>query len=171
MTDTPPYRIRSATARDAPKIAAIYAPYVRDTVITFEFEAPSADEFAARMATGDGRYPWLVAEGASGILGYAYASVFRARPAYRNTAESTVYIDQSARHRGIGRALMEALLAELRHRAFHRVIAGVTLPSDASVRLHERLGFTKVGVFREVGRKFDQWHDVGFWELPLAGTV
>jgi phosphinothricin acetyltransferase len=165
-------RIRSARADDAPEVAAIYAPVVEGTPISFEYTPPDAGEMAARIARAQERYPWIVAERNGALAGYAYASEFRARPAYRWTVETTVYVAAAARHSGVGHALMNDLLARLRAQGFHMAIAGITLPNPASQRLHEALGFTPVGRFRDAGHKFGAWHAVGFWELqlqPLAG--
>jgi phosphinothricin acetyltransferase len=160
--------IRAAGIEDAGAMLAIYAPYVIDTAISFEVEPPSLEDFRGRVARGTVSYPWYVAERAAdrAVVGYAYAGEFRARAAYRFTAETTVYVARGAHRSGIGRALMQTLLPELSRRGFHRVIAGVTLPNAASVGLHESLGFRPVGVFEEVGFKFGAWHAVGFWQLP-----
>lgn len=163
--------IRDATPEDAESVSSIYAPYVSDTVISFEAEPPTAEEMLTRMGRTTDRLPWLVMEdpnSQSALLGYAYATQFRSREAYRNTAESTVYVRRDVHRQGVGRALMLSLLERLRVAEFHRVIAGVTLPNEGSVGLHESLGFRQVGVFTEMGRKFDRWLDVGFWELELS---
>lgn len=159
--------IRTATTDDAAACAGIYAPIVRDTPISFEFDVPDAAEFAARIARVQRSDPWLVAVVDERVVGYAYSTAFRARAAYAGTRETTVYVRDDHQGTGIGSALMVSLLDELRGRGAHSAIAGIALPNDGSVALHERLGFTPVGVFREVGRKFDSWHDVGFWELLL----
>lgn len=160
--------IRDATPADAANVLAIYAPYVIETCISFEMEPPSVDEMQQRMLGATDRLPWLVMQRGSEIMGYAYATQFRARKAYENTAESSVYVGQSYQRQGVGRRLMEELLNRLRTAKFHRVIAGATLPNAGSAGLHERLGFHSVGVFTQVGYKFDQWRDVGFWELRLG---
>ena len=165
--------IRSATEADGEALAAIYAPAILDSPASFEEFPPDGAEMARRVAATVPTHPYLVAEAAGEgdapdqVLGYAYASVFRARKAYERTAETSVYLAAEAQGQGLGRKLMEALLAELRERRFHRVIAGATLPNPASVALHQSLGFQFVGVFKEVGFKFGTWHDVGFWELGL----
>ena len=123
-----------------------------------------------RMQRATDRFPWLVLERGSEILSYAYATQLRARAAYRNSAESSVYISQQHQRQGIGRMLMEELIARLRTAGHHRVIAGATLPNPGSAGLHEGLGFKPVGVFSEIGYKFGQWHDVGFWELKFSET-
>ncbi len=162
-----PLTIRDATDDDAEAMAAIYAPYVRETAISFEMEPPSADVLRARMREFRAAHFVLVAEEDAHVVGYAYASTFRARAAYRNTAETTVYVDRSLHRRGVGRALMNEVMTRLRAAGFHRAVAGITLPNPASVALHESLGFEPVGVFREVGRKYDRWWDVGFWDRAV----
>lgn len=161
--------IRLASAADAAAIAAIYAPYVTDTPVSFEEEAPDAAEMARRIE-GDGRglYPWLVAEEGGRIIGFASSSAFRSRPAYRWTVETGVYLAEAGRGRGIGRLLMQRLLDLLERQGFVAVVAGITLPNAASVALHERLGFTPCATYRETGFKLGQWRDVGVWARDLA---
>lgn len=166
-----PHAIRLATPADADAVAAIYAPIVRDTAISFEAEPPSADEFRSRMREVGKMGPWLVLDDERGVAGYAYAGAFRARHAYRFTVETTVYVREDARGRGVGRALYAAILPLLVAQGHRRAIAGVTLPNAGSVRLHESVGFRPVGVFAKVGFKFGKWHDVGFWDLELASHV
>lgn len=161
--------IRAATADDAGSIAAIYAPYVTGTVVSFETEAPDAAEMTRRMAGDAGRYPWLVARGEDGaLLGYAYATAFRTRPAYRFSVETTVYVAADAQRRGAGRALYAALLPVLEAQGFVQAIAAITLPNPASVALHEAFGFRRIGAYEEVGFKQGGWHDVGLWQRALA---
>ena len=159
--------IRAATHSDAAAMLAIYTPFVLDTPISFENDVPSEAEFAERIERGQVTNPWIVAERDNRIVGYAYASEFRARAAYAQTRETTVYVAPAAQGAGVGRALMTALLISLRDGGCRLAIAGITVPNTASVGLHERLGFRPVGVFHGVGRKFGKPHDVGFWELPL----
>lgn len=159
--------IRHATGHDAAGVRAIYAPVVRETAISFEMEVPSVEEMAARIARASPIHPWLVAERDERVVGYAYATPFRAREAYQHSVETTVYVAADQHRTGVGRQLMRALLERLRDAEHHLVVAGVALPNDASVRLHEALGFAPVGVFRHAGRKYDRWHDVGFWSLHL----
>jgi L-amino acid N-acyltransferase YncA len=163
--------IRLATEADAEAFAEIYAPVVRDTAISFEAVPPGAAAFRERLRDVLKLAPWIVREDAGRITGYAYASTFRARPAYRFSVETSVYVRESERGRGVGRSLYEDLLARLERQGFRRAIGGITLPNDASVALHEALGFTYVGVFKAVGFKFGKWHDVGFWERPLGPLV
>jgi phosphinothricin acetyltransferase len=159
--------IRSATTDDAPAIHAIYAPIVEATAISFELAPPSVDEMRQRIASTMERYPWLVATDGDALSGYAYATSFRVRPAYQWSVEVSAYVAETARGRGIGRALYEALLPELAKRGFVSAFAGIALPNDASIALHEACGFTKVGVFHRAGYKLGAWHDVGWWERAL----
>ncbi len=159
--------IRSATAADAAAITAIYNHYILHTPVTFEEEAITAEEMAGRMAEVQQAYNWFVAEQDGKVLGYAYAGKWKSRCAYRYTVESTVYLDKDAVGRGLGTQLYRVLLADLRQRRIHNVIGGIALPNAGSVALHEKLGFQKIGQFKEVGWKFDQWIDVGYWELIL----
>ena len=161
--------IRNATMDDAAAIAAIYNPYVANTCITFETAPVSAQEMRTRIAEADdAQLPWLVATRAGAVVGYAYASRWKGRCAYRHSVESTVYLDPSSQGQGIGRALYAALLDRLRARDMHAVIGGIALPNDASIALHERLGFEKVAHFRQVGFKQDRWIDVGYWQRLLG---
>ncbi len=160
--------IRLATPDDASQILAIYSPYVIETAISFESKPPTETEFCERIARGLTVGPWLVVEEDDQILGYAYATKFRERAAYDSTRETTVYVGPGHHGAGIGRELMTELLARLRAGGVALAVAGITLPNDASVGLHEHLGFAAVGVFHGVGRKFGTSHDVGFWELALT---
>jgi phosphinothricin acetyltransferase len=160
--------IRAATFEDADVIADIYAPYVTDSFISFEETPPDAAEVARRMGEGAGRYPWVALEEGGTLLGYAYASNFRGRHAYRFTVETSVYLRRDALGRGFGAALYGPLLDLLTAQGFTAAIGGIALPNDASVRLHERLGFRHLGTFERVGWKFGAWHDVGMWQRELA---
>ena len=160
--------LRDATADDAAAIAAIYNHYVETTVISFE-EAPVTAAVMQERIAGvqqDG-LPWLVAIADGKVAGYAYATKWRVRAAYRFSVESSVYLDKARAGKGMGTALYQALFARLRAGGRHLCIGGIALPNDASVALHEKMGFTKVGQFREVGLKFGRWIDVGYWELRL----
>ena len=159
---------RLATAEDASAIAAIYAPYVRDTIISFETEAPDATEFAARIARIGRQYPWLVASVDGRIIGYAYACENRSRLAYRWSVDAAVYLDASAQRKGIGSALYRRLFALLRAQGYVNAFAGISLPNAASVALHEAMGFTLIGIYRNVGYKLGAWRDVGWWQLALC---
>jgi L-amino acid N-acyltransferase YncA len=159
--------IRQATFDDAAAICGIYNPYVADSVITFEEEAVSVQAMRSRIADVTERYPWLLFEQDQQIAGYAYATAWRARAAYRHSVESTVYLSPRFQRQGIGTKLYRELLSRLRAQAVHQVIGGIALPNAGSVALHEALGFKKVAHFTEVGRKFDRWIDVGYWQLAL----
>ncbi|MEH6435694.1 arsinothricin resistance N-acetyltransferase ArsN1 family B [Massilia sp. DD77] len=160
--------IRPATIDDAEAICAIYNPYIAATTISFEEQPVTADEMAQRVADVHAAgLPWLLAMDGERLLGYAYATRWRARPAYRTSVESTVYLDRDACGRGVGGLLYRALLEELHTREVHMVIGGIAQPNERSVALHEKLGFRKVAHFSEVGRKFGRWVDVGYWELKL----
>jgi L-amino acid N-acyltransferase YncA len=160
--------IRHADAdRDARACAAIYGPYVREGAVSFEDEAPGADEMARRIERIGATHPWLVAELDGQVVGFAYACPHRERAAYRWAADVTVYVDPAHQRRGVGRELYVALFELLRRQRLHVACAGITLPNDASVGLHEALGFEPVGVYRSIGYKAGAWRDVGWWQLRL----
>jgi L-amino acid N-acyltransferase YncA len=161
-------KIRLAGPDDAPAIAAIYGPYVTDSIVSFENEAPDEREMRARIESGGALYPWLAACEGDELLGYAYASAFRARHAYRFTVETSVYLAPAAQGRGIGRALYERLLPLLEAQGFTQAIAAISLPNEASVRLHQSLGFASAGTYRDVGFKMGGWRSVGLWQRALA---
>lgn len=157
--------VRSATTADAEAIAAIYDHYVSNTTITFEEQPVAPLQMAARIEEVRATtLPWLVAEQSDRVVAFAYAGKWKGRCAYRHSVESTIYVDPALAGRGIGTRLYRALLVELRGRSIHVVIGGIALPNPASVALHERLGFSKVAHFKEVGYKFDRWIDVGYWQ-------
>lgn len=161
-------RIRHADPdRDAPACAAIYAPYVRDAVISFEAEPPDAREFAGRIERYSRTHAWLVAEDADEVVGFAYACPHRDRAAYRWAADVSVYVGREHRRRGIGRALYGELLPLLARQGLYMACAGVTLPNPASVGIHESFGFKRVGVYRRIGYKAGAWWGVGWWQLEL----
>ncbi len=161
--------IRAATPDDAPRIAAIYAPFVIGGTVSFEIDPPDARAMRGRMAAGDGLYPWLVVTngGDDGVVGYAYAGRFRDRPAYKYVVETSIYVAGDQQRGGAGRLLYEALIDTLRAQGFTQAIAAITLPNDASISLHESVGFRRAGVYREVGYKQGRWIDVGFWQCEL----
>jgi len=161
-------RIRGAVADDAAACAELYAPYVRDTTITFETVAPSVAEMAQRIAEAQRSHAWLVLEDGGRVVGYAYGGPFKARAAYRWACEASVYLETGRRRSGGGRALYEALLHRLGERGFTRVAAGMTLPNDASEALHRALGFRPVGTYRRIGWKHGAWHDVAWVQLELG---
>lgn len=159
--------IRLATPADAGAIAAIYNHYVATTTISFEEAPVTAQEMARRIADVGAKLPWYVCARAGTVLGYAYATPWRVRSAYRFSVESSVYVAHDRARQGIGARLYRALLDDLRARGLVAVIGGIAQPNPASVALHEAFGFRKVAHFERVGRKFDQWVDVGYWELQL----
>lgn len=157
--------------RDGASCAAIYAPYVRETAISFEEHEPSALVMSRRIAGISRSYPWLVAEIDQVVAGYAYGSPHRERAAYRWAADVAVYVDQGRVGRGIGRALYDALLDLLRRQGVQVACGGITLPNAASVALHEACGFELVGIYRRIGWKAGAWRDVGWWELELVAPA
>lgn len=159
--------VRAAHPSDAAGCAAVYAPYVEGSVASFEDVPPDATEMRRRMLD-EPRLPWLVATRGGEVVGYAYASRHRARPAYRWSVEVSVYLTAAEHGKGSGRRLYEELLETVRGLGYVRALAGITLPNDASVGLHEAMGFAPVGVFRGVGFKDGGWRDVGWWQLSLA---
>lgn len=159
--------IRDATPADAETLLAIYRPYVLETAISFELEPPTVDEFRARIERALADWAWLVAERDGRPDAYAYATAHRSRGAYRWSVETSVYVAPGAHRQGLGTALYQALLPRLTARGYCNAYAGITLPNDASIALHRRLGFQAVGVFRSVGHKLGAWHDVSWWHLPL----
>jgi L-amino acid N-acyltransferase YncA len=163
--------LRIAREADAEGVAAIYAPMVRDTAISFEVDPPDVDEMRRRIRSTLATHPWLVCADDDEVRGYAYASRHRDRAAYRWSADVTVYVHAQARGRGIGSALYAALVPMLTRQGFRRAYAGITLPNHASVSLHESAGFTRLAVYAGVGWKLGAWHDVGWWERALAPEV
>ena len=159
--------IRNTAPTDARQICEIYNHYIRHSTITFEEEPVSIHEMQNRILTVQSKYFWLVYETDGLISGYAYAGEWLGRPAYRNTVETSVYIRHDVKGKGIGKQLYIALLNELKNCNYHVVIGGIALPNEASVALHESLGYKKVAHFSEVGYKFNCWIDVGYWQLLL----
>jgi phosphinothricin acetyltransferase len=158
--------IRPALPGDAEDIARIYNHYILNTVISFEEQVVPPQAIQDRLQEVQAAsLPWLVAESSGSVIGYAYASRWKERSAYRYSVESAIYLDPAARGVGHGTRLYTALLTDLRQRKVHTVIGGIALPNPASVRLHEKFGFQKVAHFKEVGYKFGQWVDVGYWQL------
>jgi L-amino acid N-acyltransferase YncA len=160
--------IRQAVSTDAEAIAGIYNHYIRDTIITFEEQPVAPLEMAERIAeVTSASLPWLVAEQDGSILGYAGASKWKGRSAYRFSVETTIYLAPHCFGRGIGTRLYQVLLKQLKDLGLHVAIGGIALPNAASLALHEKLGFRKVAQFAEVGFKFSKWIDVGYWQLTL----
>ncbi|OGT79588.1 MAG: phosphinothricin acetyltransferase [Gammaproteobacteria bacterium RIFCSPLOWO2_02_FULL_61_13] len=158
-------RIRPVTLDDARVIAGIYNPYIADTVITFEEQPVKATEMARRIAAVIPRLPWLLLEQDGRVMGYAYASPWRERTAYRHSVETTIYLESRFAGQGMGKRLYDALLQDLRKMGLHTAFGVISLPNPASVALHEKCGFTKVGHLAEAGWKFGRWVDVGYWQL------
>ncbi len=167
MTDTS-RTVRDAEPRDAGACAAIYAPYVTDTSISFEAEPPSAAQMAERIAAALRTHAWLVLQERGEVIGYAYGGPFKERAAYRWSCEVSVYLARERHRSGGGRALYEALLARLAGRGFRTALAGMTLPNEPSVRLHRAMGFEPVGTYRRVGWKHGAWRDVAWVQRSLV---
>jgi L-amino acid N-acyltransferase YncA len=159
--------IRPCSDADVPRICDIYNYYVRETVVTFEEQPLAVAEMARRIADVGRRFPWLVAETEGTIAGYAYGSLWKTRSAYRFAVESTIYLAPESLGRGLGTTLYARLLDMLSACEAHRAVGCIALPNDASVALHEKLGFRKIGIFDEVGWKLGRWVDVGYWELTF----
>ncbi len=159
--------IRLATAADGAGVQAIYAPIVRETVISFEFDPPSVAEMQRRIESTLTTLPWLVWEDRGRVLGYAYAGRHRERAAYQWSVDTSVYVAGDSRRLGIARRLYTALFGILEDLGYFNAFAGITLPNEASVGFHEAVGFSPIGVYRNVGYKFGAWHDVGWWQKVL----
>ena len=157
-------KIRPATVADAASLLAIYLPFVESTAVSFETVAPTADEFAARIAKAVAGWQWLLAES------YAYGSAHRERAAYRWSVEVSAYVHPGHHRRGVGRALYERLLEDLARKGFCNAYAGITMPNEGSIALHRSLGFESIGVFKAVGRKFGKWHDVAWFQRALRSS-
>jgi L-amino acid N-acyltransferase YncA len=160
--------VRRATVEDAVACQAIYAPYVRDTVISLELDPPSVPEIEERMERCLETHDWLVLEDDGAICGYAYGSAYRSRAAYRWACEVSVYVEVGRRRTGAGRVLYKALFPRLVDRGYLTALAGMTLPNPASEGLHRSLGFEEVGTWSRIGWKFGAWHDVLWMQRRLA---
>ncbi|HEX9482689.1 MAG TPA: GNAT family N-acetyltransferase [Solirubrobacteraceae bacterium] len=169
MPDPPHHGlVRLATTADAEACAAIYAPYVEHTAITFELVPPGAAEMAGRIEAALAAHAWFVYEHAGRVVGYSYGTRLHTRAAYRWSCEVSVYVEQGQHRAGAGRGLYEALLARLAERGYLRAVAGMTLPNESSVGLHRTMGFTSVGVYRQIGFKLGAWHDVEMTQRSLG---
>lgn len=159
--------IRSAAPKDVPAILEIYNHYILNSHATFEVESISAEELAGRieLIQSDLKLPWIVSEINGRIIGYAYATKWKARKAYAKTVETSIYLHKDEGGQGYGYPLYAALMDILKRMGYHAIIGGMSLPNEPSRALHEKLGFKKIGEFREVGYKFDRWIDVGYWQL------
>ena len=157
--------IRNVLPKDAAQICRIYNDYITNSIITFEEEHISEKEMWERIESTIVTYPYLVFELDNNILGYAYGSQWNPRSAYRKSAEASIYLDRNHTAKGIGTQLYSELISILKKEDYHTVIGGISLPNKASVNLHHKLGFEKVAHYKEVGFKFNQWIDVGYWQL------
>ncbi len=160
--------LRDASERDAVACAAIYAPYVTDTAVSFELVPPEPAEMAARIARAQRSHAWLVLEDEGRVVGYAYGGEYKERAAYQWACEVSVYLEPGRRRTGGGRALYTALFARLAERGFLTAVAGMTLPNAASAGLHRAMGFEPVGTYRRIGWKFNAWHDVAWTQRTIA---
>lgn len=162
--------IRDATEADADACAEIYAPYVTETVISFETEPPTPAEMAARIAEAQRDHAWIVAEADNEIVGYAYGGPFKSRAAYRWSCEVSVYVRRGRQRSGTGRLLYAALFDRLAARGFRTAAAGMTLPNDPSLALHRAMGFEPVGTYRRIGWKNGAWHDVAWAQRTIGSS-
>ncbi|PKQ46967.1 GNAT family N-acetyltransferase [Confluentibacter flavum] len=159
--------IRDVNIQDAKQIVDIYNYYVLNSIVTLDLVPFSTQDFEEKIKTISNQFPFIVYEENNVLLGYAYANTFRTKPAYNNTVELTIYLKYDELGKQIGKKMYSELLDQLKKQNYHVVIGGLTLPNDASIKLHENLGFEKVAHFKEVGYKFNKWHDVGFWQLTF----
>jgi L-amino acid N-acyltransferase YncA len=160
--------VRDASEDDASACAAIYAPYVRETAVSFESGPPTPAEMAERIAAAVSTHAWVVHEDDGRVVGYAYGGPHQKRTAYRFSCEVSVYIEWGRRRTGAGRALYEVLFKRLAARGYRMAVAGMTLPNEASAGLHQAMGFEPVGVYRRIGWKFGAWHDVAWMQRALG---
>ena len=159
--------VRTVKLEDATEISEIYNYYILNSVVTFEETPVSVGEMKDRIQSTNSKLPWIVYEKDQQVLGYAYASEWKSRGAYKHSVESTVYLRQGEENKGVGTSLYTELIEQLINMGFHAVIGGIALPNDASIALHEKFGYEKVAHFKEVGFKFEKWVDVGYWELMI----
>jgi len=159
--------IREITLLDAKKIADIYNYYIVNTIITFEMEPVSENDMQQRIKNITAKFPWIVYEENNEILGYAYAGNWHPRAAYKNTFETTIYLNNNNKGKGIGSLLYKEIIDRVKQMKAHVIIGGISLPNEASVAIHEKFRYTKVAHYKEVGYKFDKWIDVGYWQLTL----
>ena len=159
--------IREVKIEDAKQLVDIYNYYVLNTVVTFDDVPFLVEAFEEKITTISSNYPFIVFEENNKILGYAYTNKWREKPAYKHTVEVTIYLSSNAVGKQIGSKLYTELLNQLKNHNYHVIVGGLTLPNEASVKLHEKFGFKQVAHFKEVGHKFNTWLDVGFWQLTL----
>ena len=161
--------IRDVKAKDSGRLTEIYNHYIRNTIVTFETDELTADDFAERLKIHPKSLPWLVIEEDGNIVGYCYAGPWKQRSAYARSVETSIYLDEKVCGKGLGKRAYSHLLAKIDD--YHAILGGIALPNAASIALHEALGFRKSAHFHEIGRKFDRWIDVGYWQLlPRKGS-
>lgn len=160
-------KIRPATESDAEDVLTIYKPIVNETAVSFELTAPTIEQMRQRIQSSLETHGWLVAQDNNEVVGYAYASTHRPRQAYQFSVEVSAYVRPDKQGQGLARDLYQRLFAQLRQRQFHYAFAGIALPNDASIAFHQSMGFESIGVFRDVGFKFEKWHDVQWWQREI----
>jgi phosphinothricin acetyltransferase len=165
------FSLRLITEQDVLEVLAIYTPYVLNTIVSFEYEAPTVEEYLQRIRTNTTDYPWLVGLKNDQIIGYAYAGRHRYRTAYQWSPESTIYLSPGVHGKGIAGILYDTLFKLLRLQGYFNIYAGVGLPNDRSVRFHSALGFEEIGIFKNVGYKHGSWHDTHWFQLQLNELV
>ena len=163
--------IRTVELEDAEQLVNIYRPYVENTAITFDYTVPSVHEFEEKISKSIQRYPFLVAIEGNDILGYAYASEFYPKDAYKWTAEITIYLDEKARGKGVGEKLYSELEKQLYDRGMCRLTSCIAYPDEGSVSFHEKRGFRKVAHFEKVGYKFNRWYDVVWYQKDIRENI
>nr|WP_321452437.1 arsinothricin resistance N-acetyltransferase ArsN1 family B [uncultured Carboxylicivirga sp.] len=159
--------IRTVEAADVQDICNIYNYYIENTFVTFEEQKVTAEQMQERISNVQQKFDWFVYEKEGKVIGYCYATGWRARSAYRFSVETTVYLKNGYEGNGVGTQLYRHLIKELIKKDIHSFIGGISLPNETSIALHEKLGFQKIAHFREVGQKFNKWIDVGYWQLVL----
>src|SRR5580693_5182462 len=162
------FSIRLITVSDASEVLGIYKPYVLDSIISFEYEAPTLEEFLQRVKAVTSEYPWLVCLMGDKIVGYAYASKHRDRTAYQWSVDSAIYLSPAVQRKGIARILYESLFSILRLQGYFNVYAGISLPNEKSVGFHEKIGFEEIGIYKKTGFKHGSWHNTAWYQLHLT---
>jgi phosphinothricin acetyltransferase len=165
------YSIRLITENDADEVLSVYRYYTDNTAVSFEYEAPTKDEYIQRIITNTEKYPWLVCLHNNKIIGFAYASTHRYRAAYQWSPESTIYFAPDFHTKGIGRIIYETLFLLLKLQGYYNLFAGVTLPNEKSVGFHRALGFKEVGIFKNIGYKHGNWHHTHWFQIDLAEHI
>lgn len=165
------YVIRLITEKDADKVLSVYTHFVNNTIVSFEYEAPTKDEYAQRIIANTQKYPWLVCLLNDEIVGFAHGSTHRYRTAYQWSPESTIYLAPDVHTKGIGRILYETLFLLLKLQGYYTVFAGVSLPNEKSIGFHRALGFEEIGIFKNVGYKHGNWHHTHWFQLDLAKHI